>query len=55
VPATPDGDVALAAVRHPSNRPVNLYLFDLTTGARTGGQGIASGIRPVRDIAVVTR
>lgn len=54
--STPDGDVAFLAVRDPNQRPVFIYEVDLATGAHLGGSsGIASGSKPVRDIAVVTR
>jgi hypothetical protein len=52
--STAEGDVAFLAVRG-SDRPVRVYRVDLETGARTGGNGIASGSKPVRDVAVVTR
>ncbi|MDB5321166.1 MAG: hypothetical protein JWN40_2797 [Phycisphaerales bacterium] len=48
-------DVAYLAVRTPSQRPVTLFQIDLQTGARVGLGDIASGRKPVRDIAVVTR
>jgi hypothetical protein len=52
--STADGDMAFLAVRQ-SDRPVRVYTVDLETGGRTGGNGIASGSKPVRDIALVTR
>jgi hypothetical protein len=54
--STADGDVAFAAVRDPNQRPVFIYEVDLETGAHlSGSNGIASGRKPVRDIAIVTR
>jgi hypothetical protein len=39
-----------------NQRPVFIYEIDLSTGEHVGwGNGIASGSKPVRDIAVVTR
>lgn len=52
--STAEGDVAFLAVRT-NDRPVRVFRVDLETGARTGGNGIASGSKPVRDIAIVTR
>ena len=50
------GDVRVLAVRDPNQRPVFIYEVDLATGAHLGGSnGIASGSKPVRDIAIVTR
>ncbi|HEY7120754.1 MAG TPA: DUF4394 domain-containing protein [Tepidisphaeraceae bacterium] len=51
--STATGDVAFAAVRT-NDRPVRIYQIDLNTGAHTLGNGIASGSKPVRDIAIVT-
>jgi hypothetical protein len=53
--STPGGDFAYLAVRSPSQRPVTLYRMGLQTGTRLALGNIASGNRPVHDIAVVTR
>jgi len=47
-------DRAVLVARGPNDRPVRVYQIDLATGGHTGGNGIASGRRPVRDIAIVT-
>ena len=49
----PNGDIAFLAVRSPNQRPVTLYRFQLYTGDRLRLGDIASGNKPVRDIAVV--
>jgi hypothetical protein len=51
---TISGDIAYLAARTPSQRPVTLFQIDLQTGAKQGLGDIASGKKPVRDIAVVT-
>jgi hypothetical protein len=48
-------NVAFLAVRQPNQRPVTMFKIDLQTGTRVGLGDIASGRKPVRDIAVVTR
>jgi hypothetical protein len=49
------GDVAYLAVRSPNQRPVTLFRFNLQSGTTLRLGDIASGRKPVRDIAVVTR
>jgi hypothetical protein len=48
-------NVAYLAVRQPNQRPVTMFKIDLQTGTRAGLGDVASGKKPVRDIAVVTR